>query len=150
MVRIARNTVLDRGGELAFPYCSRCLDHVRVWRSRFTGFWLSHSTAGFVVLIGWLTGLVSDSLWSLFLYGNACALVLGLLLWNARRKQALRGCVERCRCPGVSVTYLGWNGSVQVFDIVSEDYATDFMRSNEQKLINVSSDTRAALQRRGK
>jgi hypothetical protein len=43
------------------------------------------------------------------------------------------------------VTYVGWSGTVETFDIASEKYALGFMLSNRSKLINGSPETWSKL-----
>jgi hypothetical protein len=55
-------------------------------------------------------------------------------------------CSPQCSSPERAVSYIGWSGTVESFDMRSETYALAFMLANREKLINVSPENRAKLQ----
>lgn len=114
-----------------FPYCQPCVAHVAAW----------DSTSG--------CGLIALALIVAVVLGIAMHPLAGLVAGvggvayaarttSARRKQATQMCSPECACAQRAVTYVGWSGTVETFDIMSEPYALRFMRSNLSKLVNVS------------
>lgn len=137
-----KRVVHTRTNSWAFPYCSRCLQHVAVYNSR--------------NLIGFL-GVILGLILLLVLRQNLFLGILALLVCtipailvqrtkNRERQEKLKELVSaNCTTPARAVTYIGWQGSVQHFDFASQEYATKFMRANQSKLINISPEARQLL-----
>jgi hypothetical protein len=64
--------------------------------------------------------------------------VIGISVFLWRRTVAARLRAANCVASGPSVTYVGWQGSLHVFNFLSERYAELLMESNERKLVNLS------------
>jgi hypothetical protein len=64
----------------------------------------------------------------------------------ARAKSMLK---PSCVCLGKAVAFVGWDGTRQIFEIVSRKYAGEFMNANKRKLINLSQDARELLEGEG-
>ena len=116
----------------AFPYCQGCLAHVAVWSS-------GGSRAAAIYAVGLalalIVGLAASGLAAL---GTLIAMVISAeLLRSHRHKRAEGMCSHACAAASEAVAYLGWSGTVQSFQILSEKYAAAFLVSNEQKLVNV-------------
>jgi len=56
-------------------------------------------------------------------------------------------CGPNCACPNAAVSYVGWNGSVESFEIVSRFFAYELILANPRKALNVPYDVQADLQR---
>lgn len=53
-------------------------------------------------------------------------------------KKAKGLCLIQCTCVREAVAFVDWDGTRQVFDIASTEYAAAFMGFNERKLVNIS------------
>jgi hypothetical protein len=73
------------------------------------------------------------------------SLPIALVLAAHQRGKARAACAPSCVSAGPSVGYLGWDGSVQGFELISPEYAARFARSNARSLINVSAELRRLL-----
>lgn len=87
------------------------------------------SWLGFIVAIGGIAGAIA-------VHSNLMA-------------QAKAMCISQCACLLESVAFLDWDGTQQVFEIASPDYALTFMVANERKLVNVSPVARQLLEAGG-
>jgi hypothetical protein len=70
---------------------------------------------------------------------------LAVLSSNKKKEQAKSMCSPQCTSASRAVSFLGWSGTVQTFEIASERYALAFMHSNHSKLVNVSPEMRAKM-----
>lgn len=124
-------TTVTRGWE--FPYCSACLHHVGTWNSAGGAFF---AVLVVTAIVGWLTM-------------SATVFVLGLVaaVWArvALRRRAERERSAHCVSARPAVEFLGWHGSLKSFAIESREYAAEFMRMNQSKLVNLSSEARSLL-----
>ena len=133
--------VKTRTNSWAYPYCSRCLGHVKEIES--VG---AATTACFVggALCGLIVGLAVSGGVGLGL--AVIAFVVGAILESQRKSRIRDQLPSECSTAGRAVRYLGWNGTVQVFDFVSAGYAAAFASANRSKLVNVSSELFALME----
>lgn len=69
--------------------------------------------------------------------GSAALIAAGII--NTRQNDKAKAiCSPDCACIQTAVSYLGWDGSRHIFEIVSTTYANSFMVANLKKLVNVS------------
>lgn len=115
-----------------FPHCDACDEHMKLYSS-------GNALAVLAVVAGVLLAFMVH--WSVFIAGVVGAIAI---VTNAhKRAEAARK--PSCATASVPATFLGWSGTVQVFEIPSRDYATALMAANTGKLINLSNEGRAAL-----
>lgn len=134
--RVVRETT--RG--FSFPCCTRCLAHVAMWQSA------DAITTGFVVggiVLACIVGFSAGGIAGIVVFG--LAVVAGLVLTSQRRRQAKASCGASCVTPGISISYLGWSGSVSSFSFASAVYAGRFAQRNARNLINVNVELRRVL-----
>jgi hypothetical protein len=121
-----------------FPFCRDCLHHVERWQAAST-----HAIVlAVLALVCALAGFSTPAFWVGTVL-NFCAAV-GVLLWGRSKARAL--CSPACSSAELSIAYLGWRGTVQVFDIRSPQFAAAFASNNRRKLINVDAEVRATLE----
>jgi hypothetical protein len=120
-----------------FPYCSRCIKH--------------KNSADFAIIV---VAIIAITVFIIFTPLNvtvglfvalAISLPLYLWLWS----QAKKLCSENCVCVRKAVRFVNWDGTRQVFEIVSPKYASAFMRENPKKLINLSLQARNLIEEEG-
>lgn len=120
-----------------FPYCSRCLAHVSAWEAV--------GAPGLIVLAILLAlgGL------AIHVGMTIAVIVLAIVVINmqlSRERERVRGtCPPECLQPDRAVKYLGWNGSVQTFDVASPQFAAAFVSLNSGKLINDTPELRSLV-----
>jgi hypothetical protein len=122
------------------PYCTGCIEHVRADEA--AGSFARWSTV-LSVLLGLLVGYGLDPYWGAvvgILGVIGTVLVFGKLLRNARAKGSTN-CVSLHR----AVEYLGWSATLHKFEFTSRDFACNFMRANQKKLVNLSFEARNLL-----
>jgi len=139
--RTGKRVIRETTRGLNFPYCHRCLAHVKLWRSAEgikTGILVAGAIGG--ILIGVPTGGVPGLV--VFLLSIPLALVFA----SKRRKEALASCNPTCATPDTAVSHLGWSGSVVTFSFAAPSYAVRFAQGNSRNLINVSPELRRVLQ----
>jgi hypothetical protein len=130
-------------GTWPFPFCTRCVDHARVWESgRPAGISAFVSGAVLAVLLGWATMTLA-----VVVLTSMVAIIAGVALfaWRRAGAEALRS--PGCACAGRAVEFLGWEGSIQRFEVLSEAYAAEFLLDNSRKAINVGPEAERAMQR---
>ena len=121
-----------------FPYCQSCVAHVAAWDSA--------GACGLIalaVIVGIALAFVHP------LLGVAVAgagIVLAGRAAKQKRAAAQALCGPACTSAQRAVTYEGWSGTVETFEIASERYALQFMLGNREKLINVSPETWSKLE----
>jgi hypothetical protein len=107
-----------------FPYCSRCAAHAAAWPKAADG-----CTS---VLLG------------------LCTCGIYLIIAAAERKKAEARsralCGPSCAVPWTAVSYLGWSGTVESFNLDSEVFAFEFMLANSSRLLNVDYGVQARLE----
>lgn len=121
VVRIQTNT-------WDFPYCSQCKEHSK-------GAEALKPLVKFVVIPLLVVSLSVESYSGYFIFMMVVGTVFLYIKLMNRAKSLLKvGCV----CTGKAVGFLGWDGTLQMFEIVSDEYARKFMIANSSKLINLS------------
>ncbi len=110
------------------PYCSQCLEHVRVAASS-PGPGLGRLAAGSLVgaALGGPIGLLVG------LGGAAAASVLGATDHSARLQALLK---PSCVAIGPAVGYLGWHGDRHRFAFLNRDFAAAFMQENAASVVS--------------
>jgi hypothetical protein len=114
-----------------FPACATCVGHVKAWSA------------------------ADQSFNSLVVFGSGLALLLmcvnlaaGILVFavfggiafawrTAGRAGARRRMSGSCVGTTVPGRYLGWDGTLQQFELANPRYATKFMEANASKLVNL-------------
>src|SRR6266404_3441087 len=109
-----------------FPYCSRCVHHASTYKGAGVRAWI-------VILLFAAIGIALHSDWSVL--PLALGLALGIFVHVRTRKQAELERTATCVSAAPAVGYLGFNGTVNSFDIVGQ-YAWAFASANASKLIN--------------
>jgi hypothetical protein len=123
-----------------FPYCDRCVRHLRIWEGSGVG------SAGLMVLA--ITGAIGAAISGAFLLAVGVFIVGAVIAWilrQSRRAAAKRGCGESCATPGAAVTYFGWTGTTSSFSFVSPTFAARFAEANAQIVANHSPQLRKLL-----
>lgn len=118
-----KRVVRTQSASWSFPYCNHCLAHVRAW----PGPWGCAT---------WALAACTCFLW----------LIVQYFLDESAKARARQLCGAHCTQPDAAVSYLGWNGSVQSFEIGSRFYAYELLLANPRNAINVSYDVQAQLQ----
>ena len=118
-----------------FPYCSRCVGHVRASRSAVT-------TLSALILVSVILALIvgAKSTGSIGLLVAIAGIILACTIYSKLLRSAKSMCVATCSTVDSGVKYLGWHGIRHVFEIASTNYSTDFMVANQTKLVNVPPD----------
>lgn len=127
-----------------FPYCSACIAHIKAIRQ-------ANATAtalgiGTIVLALFCYLGVAPWLGVLISFLGAVGTIF---IYNQLSTQAKALCGSTCACVTHGVAFLNWDGTQQVFEIVSQDYALDFMIANQKKLVNVSPQARQLMEAYG-
>jgi hypothetical protein len=127
------------------PYCSACIKHVDAARAAARAtLW----TVGVALVAGAFAGYQYSGVlgWSLVLLGITGAVALYSKLMAAARRR----CTDTCVCVCEAAAFRGWQGSLNVFEFLSRDYALEFMVANQKKLVNLSPEASQFLANRGR
>jgi hypothetical protein len=128
-----------------FPYCSRCLRHVRAAQSAVSvGIFLAALTAVLAVVL-----YLAVAPWLAVLVGIV-GFVGMVMLYNKMMGSAKAACAPECACVSSAVAFLEWDGSRQAFEITSTSYAVAFMVANERKVVNLSPRALLLLEAQGR
>lgn len=133
-------TARQTGQTLLFPYCKRCVKHVRAWETS------GVASAG-VMLIG-IAGAMTAAIIAGALAAIGTFVAFALIAWtlrNARRNAAAAGRVESCAATGIAVEYRGWSGATSAFTFESPTFAARFAEQNTSELASVSPELRKLL-----
>ena len=128
-VRVVRSDTRSWG----IPYCHQCVAHATTWPHSPISFWT-------LLVLGAILGGSLGVIWGWKLGSGifaAVALPLLAVRFHEIRKQnqALALTKPTCCCVGPAVTYLGWDGSVHSFWVVSEDYTAMLAQNNAGKVL---------------
>lgn len=130
------------GHPLLFPYCKRCVAHVRAHDSS------GVASAG-VMVIG-IAGAMTAAIVAGALAAIGTFVGFALIAWwlrGARRKAAASGRVPSCASTGVALEYRGWSGTTSAFTFESPTFAARFAEQNSSLLANVSPELRKLIDR---
>jgi hypothetical protein len=136
-LRVTSNTT---GQALEFPYCARCIAHLRRWEQS------GVASAGIMVLV--ITGAIGAAISGAFLVAAIIFVAGASLAWwlrVARRASAKAACGESCATPGHAVTYLGWSGATSGFVFASPTFAARFAEANQNLLAAETAQLRKLL-----
>jgi hypothetical protein len=125
---------------LAFPYCKRCVAHVRKWEDS------GVASAGVMVLA--IVGAIAAAIASSVLIAVAIFIGGATLAWwlrSSRRAAAKAACGESCATPAHAVTYLGWSGATNSFVFASPTFAARFAEANPTLVANETPKLRKLL-----
>jgi hypothetical protein len=114
---------------LGFPYCQRCVTHLRKWEDA------GVASAGVMVLA--ITGAIGAAIAGAILIALAIFVGGASVAWwlrSARRAAAKAACVESCATPEHAVIYLGWSGATSSFAFASPTFAARFAEANSTLL----------------
>jgi hypothetical protein len=128
------------GQVLGFPYCERCVAHVRKWDAS------GVASAGVMVLA--ILVALALAVMTTILVGLGVFVVASSLAWwlrSARRAAAHAACGVSCASPGLAVTYQGWTGTTSSFAFASPTFAARFAEANAALLANQSQQLRKLL-----
>lgn len=128
------------GQALEFPYCLRCVAHVRKWEA-------SGIASSGVMVLAILAALVL-AVKTTILIGIAAFVVASSLAWwlrTARRAAARALCGASCAAPGLALAYLGWTGTTSMFSFASPTFAARFAEANPTLLANETAQLRKLL-----
>lgn len=140
--RSGKRVVREHTRSWSFPYCGRCVAHVKAWESAGT---MAVATLAVGIAAGVVLGFASGTS-ALGVGVFAFSLPIALILAMRQRVVARKRCVPACASAGASVGYLGWDGSVQGFAFAADGYAVSFARANGRSLINVSPELRRLIE----
>jgi hypothetical protein len=135
-------TARQTGQTLLFPYCNRCVKHVRAFET-------SGVISAGVMVIG-IAAAMTAAIIAGWLAAVGTFVVFALIAWtirNARRKAAASGRVESCASTGIAVEYRGWSGATSAFTFESPTFAARFAEQNSSLLENVSPELRKLVDR---
>lgn len=138
--RTGKRVIREHTRSWTFPYCTPCLRHARTWESAST---YAIATVAIAAVLGVIAAFAGAGAAGLLIF--VLSLPLALVLASRQRSKAEAGRGPRCACPGPAIAYLGWDGSVQGFDIVSPSFVARFARSNARSLINATADLRRLI-----
>jgi hypothetical protein len=122
------------------PYCTHCLQHVKAVEEAATVAkiltLLSVVGGGFVwyAAAPWIGILLAIS-----------GLIGTIILYNHQMTKARGMRSASCVSVAKAVAYLGWYGTLHRFEIVSVDFARNFMVENQRKLVNLSPQAQRML-----
>ncbi|HWO20296.1 MAG TPA: hypothetical protein VNO30_16115 [Kofleriaceae bacterium] len=128
-----KERVRETTRELDFPYCKRCVRHVR-WGS-------SARKVAVLVMVGGAAAAIVTAVVLAPVLGVGIAVLAGIVATAtgvALRARARAVCSPSCTGPGSAVTYHGWSDNVHRFSFVSRRYAAAFAEQNERSLVNVT------------
>lgn len=120
-----------------FPYCSKCVEHTNMATFAI----IAMVVVGIIVLV--VFGLIH--IIAGLILGAVAA--VGIYIWLMKYAKGL--CSENCVCVGKAVSFVSWDGTRQIFEIVSPKYAGEFMLANQRKLINLSPKARNLIEGEG-
>lgn len=127
-----KRTVTSTTREWRFPSCAACEAHRATYGS-------ANLPAFFSVLLGVVLAVVLW--WWLFPIG----VVTAVLLVQSAHSKAESERSEKCVTASAPARFVGWQGTVHVFDVQSTDYARAFLALNSHKAVNIRPDARALL-----
>lgn len=125
---------------LLFPYCNRCVAHVRAFEAS------GIASAG-VMVIG-IAGAMTAAIVSGALAAAITFVVFAVFAWwlrGARRASAAKGRGASCASTSIAVEYRGWSEGTSAFEFESPTFAARFAEQNTAKLANVSPALRKLL-----
>lgn len=125
---------------LEFPYCQRCVAHLRKWDDS------GVASAGIMVLA--ITGAIGAAIAGSILIALVIFVAAASLAWwlrQSRRAGAKAGCGESCATPGQAVTYNGWSGATNSFSFASPTFAARFAEANPTIVANETPQLRKLL-----
>lgn len=128
------------GQALEFPYCERCVAHVRSWDAS------GIVSSGVMVLA--ILGALVLAVKATILVGIAVFVVASTLAWwlrSARRAAARAMCGPSCAATGLALGYLGWTGTTSMFSFASPTFAARFAEANPALLANETAQLRKLL-----
>jgi hypothetical protein len=128
------------GHSLLFPYCKRCVAHVRAHEAS------GIASAG-VMVIG-IAGAMTAAIVAGALAAVGTFVAFALIAWwlrGARRKAAAAGRGPSCAATGIAVEYRGWSGTTSAFTFESPTFAARFAEQNTAVLANVTPALRKLL-----
>lgn len=133
-----------RGWTWGVPICATCKKHVKAYDTTLVSLFVlaALSVMGSLALDVW----VGRSAALVALASGSITLLVSYLLL---RRLIGRSTTENCSGLGRSVIYLGASGPCHSFDIRSQFYFADFVRSNHRKLVNASLGVRSVLRNTG-
>jgi hypothetical protein len=137
-----KRVIREQTRSWTFPYCLQCIRHVEMWRNVGTvAAWTMLLAVVVAVALAKASGGVAAAISFVLFAAIATAA-------TARRRAKVRASLSpSCAVPEPAVHYLGWDGSVQGFDIASRDFAASLAQANQRALVNISPELRALLER---
>lgn len=128
-----------------FPYCGRCIHHVKAAESATGSRRVLTGIALIVAVVLW----VASGSFFLGLLVAACGVAGGVFFHKNLMQRARGMCCADCVCVERAVGYVGWQGACHMFEIASPPYALAFMAANVKKLVNVQPEVWQWLQANG-
>jgi hypothetical protein len=139
--RTGKRVIREQTRSWTFPYCGRCVAHVATWNAADA---IASGTVAIGIIGGIVLGFVATAVIGVLFF--VASLPLALVFAARARRRARAELMPGCVSPGSCVGYLGWDGSLQGFDVGSNRYAERFARANLRSLVNVSADLRRLLE----
>jgi hypothetical protein len=126
------------------PYCGQCLRHVASARSARI---ISLTILAAAVVVATVFGTQNQDAAAgiLAVIGIGAAIVSYSKLMNRARSE----CIPTCASVNRAITYLGWYGTLHKFEVLSAQFAGDFMSANQKKLVNLTSEAMSLLSAKG-
>lgn len=119
------------------PYCLSCSGHASTWETGTTLGWIVFAVAAVVTVAAMFNGSSRESQATLIV-GSIVSVSAGVGTAIFFKGMATLTKKSSCALAGPAVHFVGWDGSVQVFDIAPKRYALEVMAANATKLVNVS------------
>lgn len=126
------------------PYCHQCVQHAKAAEAAF----LAAYVLAFLSILGGIV-LWATELPYLSIQAGGLGLVGAILLHNRLISRAKGMCGPTCVTVSKAVSYLGWHGTLHMFDIQSSEYALAFAVANQSKLMNVLPEIHRLLESKG-
>jgi hypothetical protein len=124
------------------PYCRSCIIHASQYKT-------GHGLAVLAFAAGCVLALIADNTfgWLLFVCGVVGSVIIyrkQKATYEKKRAAALAYKTATCSATGAAVTYLGWDGTVNSFEM-AEPYGMEFLVANRTKIVNESYELRKHL-----
>jgi hypothetical protein len=128
------------GRALEFPYCERCVAHVRKWEA-------SGVASSGVMVVAIFAALALAFKMTILIGIGAFGVASTLAWWlrSSRRSAAEASCGPSCAAPGLALSYLGWSGTTSAFAFASPTFAARFAEANPSLLANETAQLRKLL-----
>jgi hypothetical protein len=136
-----RRVASDTARQLAFPYCTRCVEHVAASET-------GSMRAAVVILLGVASGMLAGMLtrFQTGVFVFLWAIPVAWVLVAAGQRKARSRSTSSCVSPHKAIAYFGWSGSTSLFSFESPMYTARFAEQNAATLVSVTPELRQLLE----